>query len=125
MHALNQVAARLEAIEPSRALIDRCLERIRDPEGEGARTFLKVYGEAARATADAIDQLRLKGAAPSQFAGIPVSIEDLFDVAGDVTTAGSIAPRGRIHTHRPHQHDRVRLFGPRHQPALRYAAQSL
>jgi len=93
MHALNQIAAKLEAIEPSRALVDRCLERIRDPEGEGARTFLKVYGEAARATADAIDQLRLKGAAPSQFAGIPVSIKDLFDVAGDVTTAGSIALR--------------------------------
>src|SRR6266545_1963850 len=82
MRTLSQVAVRLEAIEPARALVDRCLERIGDPSGEGARSFLKVYGEAARATADAIDQLRRKGATPSHFAGIPISIKDLFDVAG-------------------------------------------
>ena len=39
------------------------------------------------------DRLRARGAAPSPFAGIPVSIKDLFDIAGDVTTAGSIALR--------------------------------
>src|SRR5262249_45374825 len=31
--------------------------------------------------------------APSRFAGIPVSVKDLFDIAGDVTTAGSVALR--------------------------------
>ena len=36
---------------------------------------------------------RAHGAAPSPFAGIPVSIKDLFDIAGDVTTAGSVALR--------------------------------
>ncbi|HLH88707.1 MAG TPA: amidase [Xanthobacteraceae bacterium] len=91
MRTLHQIAARLEAAEPSRALIDRCLERIRDPAGEGPRTFLKVYAEAARATADAYDALRRHGATPSVFAGIPVSIKDLFDVAGDVTMSGSVA----------------------------------
>ena len=93
MRTLHQIAARLEAAEPSRALIDRCLERIRDPAGEGSRTFLKVYGEAARAAADAYDLMRRSGSAPSLFAGIPVSIKDLFDVAGDVTTSGSVALR--------------------------------
>ncbi|HEY4919759.1 MAG TPA: amidase [Xanthobacteraceae bacterium] len=93
MRTLHQIAARLEATEPSRTLIERCLDRIKDPAGEGPRTFLKVYGEAARATADAYDALRRQGATPSVFAGIPVSIKDLFDVAGDVTTAGSIALR--------------------------------
>ena len=39
------------------------------------------------------DRLRARGAAPSPFAGIPVSIKDLFDVAGDVTTAGSVVLR--------------------------------
>jgi aspartyl-tRNA(Asn)/glutamyl-tRNA(Gln) amidotransferase subunit A len=91
MRTLQQIAARLEAAEPSRALIDRCLDRIRDPAGEGPRAFLKVYAEAARATADAYDALRRQGATPSVFAGIPVSIKDLFDVAGDVTTSGSVA----------------------------------
>ncbi|HUI95985.1 MAG TPA: amidase [Xanthobacteraceae bacterium] len=93
MRTLNQIAARLEAGEPSLTLIDQCLDRIKDPAGEGGRTFLKVYGERARTTAEAFDALRRHGGAPSRFAGIPISIKDLFDVAGDVTTAGSMALR--------------------------------
>src|SRR5262249_19452036 len=93
MRTLKQIAARLEAGEPSRTLIDQCLDRIKDASGEGGRTFTKVYGEAARTTADSYDALRRRGATPSPFAGIPVSIKDLFDVAGDVTTAGSVALR--------------------------------
>jgi aspartyl-tRNA(Asn)/glutamyl-tRNA(Gln) amidotransferase subunit A len=93
MRTLKQIAARLEAGEPSRALIDQCLDRIKDPSGEGGRAFLKVYGEAACTTAEAYDALRRKGATPSPYAGIPVSIKDLFDVAGDVTMAGSLALR--------------------------------
>src|SRR5262249_57867217 len=38
-------------------------------------------------------RLRKEARAPSPFAGIPVSIKDLFDIAGDVTTAGSVALR--------------------------------
>src|SRR6202041_1324582 len=41
--------------------------------------------------ADAIDRLRGAKAAPSRFAGIPVSIKDLFDIRGQVTRAGSRA----------------------------------
>jgi aspartyl-tRNA(Asn)/glutamyl-tRNA(Gln) amidotransferase subunit A len=93
MRTLKQIAARLEAGEPSRGVIDQCLDRIKDGSGEGGRTFLKVYGEAARTTAEAYDALRRRGATPSVFAGIPISIKDLFDVAGDVTTAGSVALR--------------------------------
>src|SRR5712671_2899758 len=93
MPTLKQIAMRLETAEASRALVDQCLERIKDAAGEGPRTFLKVYGEDARMAADAYDALRRHGAAPSLFAGIPVSVKDLFDVAGDVTTAGSIALR--------------------------------
>jgi aspartyl-tRNA(Asn)/glutamyl-tRNA(Gln) amidotransferase subunit A len=37
--------------------------------------------------------MRRNGAAASPFAGIPVSIKDLFDIAGDTTTAGSMALR--------------------------------
>ena len=41
--------------------------------------------------ADAMDHLRKANAAPSPFAGIPVSIKDLFDIKGQVTRAGSRA----------------------------------
>jgi aspartyl-tRNA(Asn)/glutamyl-tRNA(Gln) amidotransferase subunit A len=73
----------------SRKLVEACLERITDPRGEGARTFTKVYAEQARAMADASDALRRAGRAPGRFAGIPIVLKDLFDVAGEPTPAGS------------------------------------
>jgi aspartyl-tRNA(Asn)/glutamyl-tRNA(Gln) amidotransferase subunit A len=75
----------------SRALIEAALARIADPAGEGARSFVKVYTESARAAADAQDALRKAGYVASPLAGLPVSIKDLFDVAGEVTLAGSKA----------------------------------
>jgi len=75
----------------SRDLVEQALARITDPSGEGARTFVKVYGDSARAAADAQDQLRKAGYVASPLAGLPVSIKDLFDVAGEQTLAGSKA----------------------------------
>ena len=60
-----------------------------DPAGEAQRAFLLVDKSHVLAQADAMDALRAAGAAPSLYAGIPISIKDLFDVAGQVTTAGS------------------------------------
>jgi aspartyl-tRNA(Asn)/glutamyl-tRNA(Gln) amidotransferase subunit A len=89
MHTIAKAAAALDAGAKSRELIEQCLARINDKAGEGGRTFLKVHAEAALAAADFHDRSRARGAAPSRFAGIPVSLKDLFDIAGDVTTAGS------------------------------------
>jgi aspartyl-tRNA(Asn)/glutamyl-tRNA(Gln) amidotransferase subunit A len=75
----------------SRKLVDACLAAIKDPAGEGARAFIHVGAEAAIEAAEAMDRLREVKAAPSPFAGIPVSIKDLFDVKGQVTRAGSRA----------------------------------
>jgi aspartyl-tRNA(Asn)/glutamyl-tRNA(Gln) amidotransferase subunit A len=75
----------------ARKLVDECLARIADASGEGARTFLHVDAEAAIEAAEAMDRLREVKAAPSPFAGIPVSIKDLFDIKGQVTRAGSRA----------------------------------
>jgi aspartyl-tRNA(Asn)/glutamyl-tRNA(Gln) amidotransferase subunit A len=75
----------------SRALVERALARIADPAGEGQRSFIAVYAEAARLAADAQDRLRRAGYVASPLAGLPVSIKDLFDVAGERTRAGSTA----------------------------------
>jgi aspartyl-tRNA(Asn)/glutamyl-tRNA(Gln) amidotransferase subunit A len=75
----------------SRELVEAALARIADPDGEGSRTFTKVYAESARAAAEAQDRLRAAGYVASPLAGLPVSIKDLFDVAGEVTLAGSRA----------------------------------
>ncbi|HZR87612.1 MAG TPA: amidase [Bradyrhizobium sp.] len=75
----------------ARKLVEECLARIADPNGEGQRTFIHVDKDAALAAADAMDGLRRAKAAPSRFAGIPISIKDLFDIRGQVTRAGSRA----------------------------------
>lgn len=73
----------------ARKLVEACLARIEDPAGEGGRAFTLVMRNEALAAADGIDKLRAAGAAPSRYAGIPVSIKDLFDIRGQVTKGGS------------------------------------
>jgi len=75
----------------ARKLVDGCLAKIADSAGEGARAFVRVDAEAAIEAAEAMDRLREIKAAPSRFAGIPISIKDLFDIRGQVTRAGSRA----------------------------------
>jgi aspartyl-tRNA(Asn)/glutamyl-tRNA(Gln) amidotransferase subunit A len=89
---LASLAADLESGATSaRKLVEECLAKIADPAGEGSRTFIHVDKDAALNAADAMDRLRKAHAAPSPFAGIPVSIKDLFDIKGQVTRAGSRA----------------------------------
>ncbi len=141
MRAIDDLAADLgTGRTTSRALVEEALARIADPAGEGARTFIKVHAEQARAMADAVDALRKVGRAPGRYAGIPIALKDLFDIAGEPTPAGSAvladAPPAsgeragggadagrRVHPDGPGQHDGVRVLRPWHQPALRHAGE--
>jgi aspartyl-tRNA(Asn)/glutamyl-tRNA(Gln) amidotransferase subunit A len=90
MWTVAQLSADLAAGRTSsRDLVEQALGRIADKDGEGARAFLKVNAEGARAEADFADALRKRGARRSSVDGLPVSLKDLFDVAGEVTRAGS------------------------------------
>ena len=90
MQTIAEAAAALQAGQTTaRKLVEASLERIADPAGEGGRVFVRVYADEARASADAMDLLRKAGRAPGPYAGIPISLKDLFDVAGEVTAAGS------------------------------------
>lgn len=73
----------------AQALVEACLAAIRAPEGDGAATFIAVDEAASLATAAALDAMRRAGTAPSRYAGIPIAVKDLFDIAGQVTRAGS------------------------------------
>jgi aspartyl-tRNA(Asn)/glutamyl-tRNA(Gln) amidotransferase subunit A len=85
-----ELAAELEQGKTSsRELVEAALERIRDPAGEGQRVFRRVVPEEALADAERSDALRRRGHVASPLAGLPVSIKDLFDIAGQVTAAGS------------------------------------
>ena len=89
---LASLAANLaDGRSSARGLVEECLGKIADGAGEGIRTFIHVDRESAIAAADAMDRLRKANAAPSAYAGIPVSIKDLFDIRGQVTRAGSRA----------------------------------
>ncbi len=78
----------------SAALVEKCLERITDPAGEGSRTFIAFNQQSAREQASHADALRGAGKAPGPLCGIPISIKALFDIEGRVTTAGSVVLRG-------------------------------
>ncbi len=92
---LNDTTAALQQGSTSSvALTEAALARAQDPAGEGARVFTRVYADQARAAAQASDTLRAAGLARSPIDGLPVSIKDLFDVAGETTLAGSVARQG-------------------------------
>jgi len=69
----------------SRKLTEAVLEAI----AIDGSAFTWVAAERARAEADHSDRLRAMGVVSSRLAGIPVSVKDLFDVAGETTAAGS------------------------------------
>jgi aspartyl-tRNA(Asn)/glutamyl-tRNA(Gln) amidotransferase subunit A len=88
--AAELAAGRTSSFELTRA----ALARAADPAGEGARVFTRVDGERALALARAADALRAAGAVRSPLDGLPVSLKDLFDIAGQTTCAGSVLLRG-------------------------------
>jgi aspartyl-tRNA(Asn)/glutamyl-tRNA(Gln) amidotransferase subunit A len=89
---IGQLAADLAAGRTtSRTLTEEALDRIGDAKGEGKRAFIKVYETQALAAADASDVLRKAGIVASPLSGIPVSIKNLCNVAGEITLSGSRA----------------------------------
>lgn len=90
---LTPIAALLTDLEVGRtsaaAMLEAALDRAADPGGEGARVFVRVMVDSARAEAAASDGLRRAGVPARPLEGLPISIKDLFDVRGQVTTAGS------------------------------------
>ncbi|HEX2139015.1 MAG TPA: amidase [Woeseiaceae bacterium] len=73
----------------STGLLQRCLARIDDPGGQGAKAFIRQFRAQARQAAAEFDA----GRSPGALGGVPVSVKDLCDVAGSVTTAGSLVLR--------------------------------
>ncbi len=73
----------------SRALVEAVLESI----AKDGTAFTRVNADRACGEADHADRTRKLGAASGALAGIPISVKDLFDVAGEPTPAGSAVLR--------------------------------
>jgi aspartyl-tRNA(Asn)/glutamyl-tRNA(Gln) amidotransferase subunit A len=72
------------------ALAELCLARA---EAQESPVFLSLTAERARAEAAAADARLAAGRALSPLDGVPVAWKDLFDMAGEVTRAGSATRR--------------------------------
>ncbi|SDA93373.1 amidase [Mesorhizobium qingshengii] len=79
-------------MQPVRDHLEIILARLAARAGE-ERVFTKIYAEPARAAADASDARKRAGVTLGPLDGTIVSIKDLFDVAGEPTTAGSLMLR--------------------------------
>ena len=75
-----------------REQLDASIAAARSPANR--HTFISTSFDAAVATARATDARRAAGAAMPPVAGLAVSVKDLFDVQGEVTTAGSTVLAG-------------------------------
>ena len=76
-------------------LVEASLDAItqHDPR---TNAFILVDAEGARAAARAVDEERRRGVDRGALHGMPISIKDLIDVAGQPTTAGSRVRAGHI-----------------------------
>jgi aspartyl-tRNA(Asn)/glutamyl-tRNA(Gln) amidotransferase subunit A len=80
----------------SRELVDACLARIRERDGDHSHdgdpasinAWVRVYEEDAQAAADRADERLAAGDAP-ELCGIPIGLKDLYAVAGKPLTASS------------------------------------
>ena len=71
----------VELVEASLLAIERDSARL--------NAFVRVWPDTARAAAREADAERGRGVDRGPLHGIPISLKDLIDVAGEVTTAGS------------------------------------
>jgi aspartyl-tRNA(Asn)/glutamyl-tRNA(Gln) amidotransferase subunit A len=83
--------------------LETALTAIAAAGDEGRRIFTRLYADQARAAARAADQRAAAGQSLGPLDGRIVSIKDLFDVAGEATTAGSALLQGA----EPAAHDAV------------------
>jgi aspartyl-tRNA(Asn)/glutamyl-tRNA(Gln) amidotransferase subunit A len=90
--ALRTIVDAIAAFERGRttavALVEACLDAIAR-DGPRTNAFISVDGDAALAAAREADRDRAQGVVRGPLHGIPISLKDLIDVAGQPTTAAS------------------------------------
>jgi aspartyl-tRNA(Asn)/glutamyl-tRNA(Gln) amidotransferase subunit A len=74
------------------AIVTQALERAASPAARAV--FTRLYAEEALACARDADRRLARGETLLGLAGLPVTIKDLFDVAGEATESGSLACAG-------------------------------
>ena len=73
--------------------LEQCLQSLHTLGDQGRRIFTLLYPDAAQEAAAAADQRAARGLSLGPLDGKLVSVKDLLDVAGQVTTAGAAMRR--------------------------------
>lgn len=84
-----QMAARVRAGDASAVQIATAAFEKAQALGNERSGFTRLLRRRALAKAAAVDKLVEAGIDPGPLAGVPFGVADLFDVAGEITTAGS------------------------------------
>ncbi|MGA1316675.1 MAG: amidase [Rubrivivax sp.] len=93
MNTLRMLQTRLSAGQVTREhIVEQALDGARAPRA--AHTFTRLYAAAALQAARHADAMARAGVSLPILAGLPVSIKDLYDVAGETTTAGAALREG-------------------------------
>jgi aspartyl-tRNA(Asn)/glutamyl-tRNA(Gln) amidotransferase subunit A len=77
------------------AVVDKCLQRIAE-RNPTLNAFITVFEDEAREQARAADREIAAGRYRGPLHGVPISLKDLFDVRGAVTTAASRVRQGHV-----------------------------
>ena len=95
MAVTGTIAATKQALESGETtsveLVSEAFSEIEREEGEGDSIFVRTFKNSAITQAAAADAMRKMGIPLGPLSGIPISVKDLFDVEGAMTTAGSAA----------------------------------
>ena len=87
--SLSQTAMAVASGERSAAaVLETCIARIEATEAR-VNAFTGTRFDAARAQAAQVDARRARGEPLGPLAGVPFAVKNLFDIAGEVTLAGS------------------------------------
>ena len=84
--------ARVAAGASRESIVADALQRAREPAAR--HVFTRLHDDAALAAARHADALARAGVEAGPLAGMPVTIKDLYDVAGESTLAGSVLLQG-------------------------------
>ena len=72
--------------------LQRVYQAAREPSA--SHVFTRLYEEEALSVARSVEQHRRQGDALGPLAGLPVSVKDLYDVAGETTRSGAVVCEG-------------------------------
>lgn len=92
LHAATLARAVRDGRMRARDVVESLLDRI-ERLNPSLNCFTTILSDRARAEADAVDAMVAAGKDPGPLAGVPFGVKDNYDVAGQVTTAGSIINR--------------------------------